>query len=119
MANEYASQVLLEVNGLSVDDFNSVTEKEVEVRKPVRLMNKIGVVSVVPQYGVQVEYVVPKDAPEFDFDSVSDGTLTIDLQNGVRKQYAGVYTLKVGDTKYDGDKEATRTIDLIAMRRTL
>lgn len=115
---EYASRVILEINGQQIDDFNSVTEKEVEIKKEVKLARKIGVVSVVPKHGVQVEYVVPKDAPEFDFETVEDGTLTIDLENGVRKQFTGVYVLKVGDTKYDGEKEATRTIELLAMRRT-
>jgi hypothetical protein len=115
---EYVSQVLLEVNGQSIEDFKSVTEKEVEVRKVVPLMKKIGVVGTRPQYGIDVEYVVPKDAPEFDFDAVADGTLTIDLENGTRKQYSGVYTLKVGETKYDGENEATRTIELVAMKRS-
>ncbi len=116
--SEYVSQVLLEVNGQAIDDFKSVTEKEVEIRKVVPLMNKIGVVGKKAQYGLEVEYVLPKDAPEFDFEAVADGTLTIDLDNGTRKQYTGVYTLKIGDTKYDGDNEATRTIELVAMKRT-
>jgi hypothetical protein len=115
---EYVSQVLLEVNGQEITDFKSVTEGEFEVRKTVKLMNKIGVVSVTAQYGLQVEYVVPKDADEFDFEEVADGTLTIDFDNGVRKQYTGVYTLKIGETKYDGENEATRTIDLVARKRT-
>lgn len=116
---EYVSTVLLEVNGASITDFKSVTEQEIEVRKEVTLMGRTGVVSVTPKYGLQVEYVVPKDAAETDFEAVSDGTLTIDLDNGVRKQYTGVYTLKIGETKYDGENEATRTIDLVAMKRTI
>ncbi len=115
---EYASKVTLEVNGQQIDDFNSVTEKEIEIFKEVKLMNKVGVVRVIPKYGIQAEYVIPKDAPEFDFEAVEDGTLTIDLENGTRKQYSGVYVLKIGDTKYDGDKEATQTIDFIAQKRT-
>lgn len=117
--SEYAAKVLLEVNGMQIDDFASVTEKEVELRREVKLARKVGVVSLVPKWGVQVEYVVPLDAPEFNFDEVSNGTLTIDLENGVRKMYTGVYTLKTGDTKYDGEKEATRTIDFLAVRRSL
>jgi hypothetical protein len=116
---EYVSQVMLEVDGQEITDFSAVTEKEVEIKKEVKLMNKTGVVSVVPKYGLSVDYVVPKEADEFDFELVSDGTLTIDLGNGVRKQYTGVYTLKVGDTKYDGDKEATRTIEMIAIKRSV
>jgi len=116
---EYVNQVVLEVNGQGIDDFKSVTENEVEIRKEVKLMNKTGVSRVSPVYGVQVEYVIPKDAAEFDFENVSDGTLTIDLNNGVRKQYTGVSTLKIGETKYDGENEATRTIDLVAEKRTV
>ena len=116
---EYASRVLLEVNGQSIEDFQSVTEKEVEIRKKVKLMNKTGVINAVPEYNVDVDYVVPADKPEFDFESVRDGTLTIVLDNGVRKAYTGVYCLKVGDTQYDGDKEATRTIEFVAMKRTV
>lgn len=116
---EYASRVLLEVNGQSIEDFQSVTEKEVEVRKKVKLMNKTGVIKATPEYNVDVDYVVPADKDEFDFESVENGTLTVDLDNGVRKTYTGVYCLKVGETKYDGDKEATRTIEFMAMKRTV
>lgn len=114
---EYVAKATLEVNGQLVDDINSVTEKKVEVRKAVKLMNKTGVVKITPQYGVQVEYVIPKDAPEFDWEGVEDGTLTVDKENGMRVTYTGVYTLEVGDAKYDGEKEATRNIELAASGR--
>lgn len=114
---EYVAKATLEVNGQLVDDINSVTEKKVEVRKAVKLMNKVGVFSVTPQYGVQAEYVIPKDAPEFDWEGVANGTLTIDKENGKRLTFTGVYTLEVGDVKFDGEKEAVRTIELIAMGR--
>ena len=115
--SEYVSQVLLEVNGQEITDFKSVTEKEVEIAKAVNLMNKTGFTMATARYQVEVEYVVPSDAPEFDFSSVAGGTLTIDKMNGVRETYSGVYTLKIGATKYDGDKEATRTNDLGAARK--
>jgi len=114
---EYVSQVLLEVNGQEISDFKSVTEGEVEINKEVKLMNKTGFASATPRYGAEVEYVVPSDAPEFDFEGVKNGTLTIDKQNGVRVTYTGVYCLKVGSTKYDGDNEVTRTINFGAAGR--
>ena len=115
---EYVANAALEVDGQLVDDINSVTEKKVEIRKAVKLMNKTGVVKITPQYGVQVEYVIPKDAPEFDWEGVENGTLTVDKENGVRVTYTGVYTLEVGDVKYDGEKEATRNVELAAEGRT-
>ncbi len=118
MADEYVSQVLLEINGMSIDDFSSVEEGEIERAKPVHLMNKTGKVKVTKRYSVSVDYVVPADKPEFDFDQVDDGTLTIDYQNGKRITYTGVSTLKIGKTTYDGDKEAKKTIDFMANRRS-
>lgn len=115
--SEYVTQVTLEVNGQEITDFKSVTEKEVEHNREVRLMNKTGFGGVTPRYGVEVEYVVPSDAAEFDFAGVKNGTLTIDKMNGVRETFTGVTCLKVGSTKYDGDNEVTRTIDLGAAGR--
>lgn len=116
MSEEYVSQVLLEVNGQEITDFKSVEEKELELHKPVNLMNTTGHIGTQARPGVTVEYVVPKDAPEFDFTQVKGGTLTIDKQNGVRVKYSGVYVLKIGATKYDGENEAVRTIELSARK---
>ena len=94
--SEYVSQVLLEVNGQEITDFKSVSEKEVKVSEPVKLMNKTGFAMATKRFEVDVEYVVPSDAPEFDFESLRNGTLTIDKMNGVRVVYTGCYTIKVG-----------------------
>lgn len=111
--SEYVTNVLLEVNGQNIEDFKSVTEGEVETAKPVNLMNKTGFANMTARHTVEVDYVIPSDAPEFDFASVKNGTLTIDKQNGVRVTYTGVRTLKIGAAKYDGESEGTvRTITL-------
>jgi thiamine pyrophosphokinase len=117
MATEYVSRVFLSINGQEVTDFKSVTEKAIELYKEVRLMNKTGAMSVKPRYGAQVEYVVPENAPEFNFFGVKDGTLTIELQNGKRITFTGVYPLTIGEVKYDGDNESVRTIDFMAAGR--
>ncbi|WP_310601205.1 hypothetical protein [Desulfobulbus sp.] len=108
--SEYVVSVLLEVNGQNIDDFKAVTEGEFEVAKQINLMNKTGFGRMTARHGVEVDYVVPADKAEFDFKTVEDGTLTIDKQNGVRTTYTGVWTLKVGATKYDGENEVVRTI---------
>lgn len=116
--SEYVSAIALEINGQEITDFKSVSEGGRTLRKQVNLMNKTGHITMTPRLTVDVEYVVPKDASEFDFDSVVGGTLTIDKGNGVRMQYGGVACLEVGETKYDGDNEATRQIKLSAETRT-
>ncbi len=117
MSEEYVSQVLLEVNGKNITDFKSVEEKEFELHKAVNLMNCTGHMTTHPRYGVNLEYVIPFDTPEFDFTKVKGGTITIDYQNGTRIKYTGVYVLKIGSLKHDGDKESTRTIEFSARDR--
>lgn len=115
--DEYIAEVTLEINGQKITDFSGVEEKEIALRKPVNLMGSTGVVKTKARYGVSVDYVVPKNKPEFDFANVENGTLVIDKENGRRTTYTGVSTATIGSTKYDGDKEATRTIDLICAER--
>lgn len=117
MADEYVELVTLEVNGQVIDDFNKVTEKEVEYRRPVNLMNKTGFSRTTARYGASVEYVIPKNKTPFNFADVENGTLTIDQGGGRRIMFTGVFTTKGGDVPY-GEKEATRTIEFGADGRT-
>lgn len=117
MAEEYVSQVLLEINSKKITDFSGVEEGEYELHKPVRLMNGKGHISVAPDYKFSLDYIIPKDTPEFDFDQVKDGRVVIDYQNGKRVTYGGVYTTKVGAAKHDGEKESMKTIEFSAKTR--
>ncbi len=119
MSDQYVSRVALEVNGEEIDDFESVTEKKVELAKQVKLMGKTGFVQTVPRYQVAVDYVIPfGSGQEFDFTTVVNGTLTIDRQDGTRITFSGVVTMDIGDTKYNSEKEATKTITFGASART-
>jgi hypothetical protein len=113
--NEYISVAGLEVNGTKVDDFKGVGVGEQEIRIPVNLMNKTGFARKTKRYTITVDYVVPKGAP-FDWESVENGTLTIDY-GARRESFSGVSCVKVGEAKLDGDKEMTQQIDLIAESR--
>jgi hypothetical protein len=114
---EYVSRVLLDINGQGIDDFKSVTEKEVEINKAVNLMNKTGFIGVTPRYGVEVDYVLPESETPFDFGSVKDGRLSIEFMNGKRVTYSGLYVLKIGDLAIDGEKEATKKVTFGAVKR--
>jgi hypothetical protein len=117
MSEEFVSQVLLEIDGKRITDFKSVEEKEFELHKTVNLMNTTGHMSTKERYGVNVEYVIPKDTQEFDFTAVKGGKIVIDYQNGTRVNYGSVYVLKIGALKHDGDKESSRTIEFSAKTR--
>jgi hypothetical protein len=114
---EYVRRCYLECNGKTIDDFKSVTDKEVELYKPVNLMNKTGFASVTPRYAVEVEYLVPDSSPEFDWKELKNGTLTIELMNKKRITFTGCYTLKIGAMKIDGDGDTVRTIEVGAVDR--
>jgi hypothetical protein len=108
---EYVSQVALEVNGKSLTDFKTVKEKKRDLWKSIKLMNKKGHYRTSSDDGVIVDYVVPSDAPEFDFESVRGGTITIDYLNGKRVTYTNVYPLEIGEQTHDEDNALIRTID--------
>lgn len=114
---EYVTRCTLDVNGQSIEDFKSVTEGEIELHKQVNLMNKTGHAAVTARHGVTVDYVVPLDAPEFDWEGVAGGTLSIEFENGKRTTYTGVYVLKIGEQQVDGEDETVRTIELGAEKR--
>jgi hypothetical protein len=99
---EYVSRVLLEVDGAAVDDFDAITLPEEEVRQQEMLMNRAAQFEVTPNLSpIDVVYAIPKDREPFDWQSVRNGTLTVDLQNGTRIKYTGVSFLKEGTTSFD------------------
>jgi hypothetical protein len=115
--SEYVRKVLLEINGQEITDFKTVEEGERTLRVPVKLMNSTGFATVTQRPTVKVDYVIPKSTPEFDFDDVEEGTLTIDYENGTRITYSGLSCEKVGQVKYDEDNDAVKTVEFLAETR--
>jgi hypothetical protein len=114
--NEYVERIQLEVNGVIIDDFEEVTENEVEYRKPVNLANKTGFSQLTARYGGKIKYAIPADAPEFNFKGIQGGTLTIDFLNGKRRSFTGVFVTKEGEATY-GKDTAMKSIEWGAMDR--
>jgi hypothetical protein len=114
---EYVNRCTLTVNGQAIEDFKSFTDNERELRKAVNLMNRTGRCRVTERPGCKLDYVVPLDGEEFNFDDVEDGTLTVEYENGTRTTFSGVSTAKIGEAKIDGENEVVRTIEFIAEKR--
>jgi len=115
---KFVSRCTLTVDNEEIDDFTEITEPEVEQTKPVPLMHKTGHMAVTRRYqGIKVKYVIPEDAPEFDFSKVADGTLTISYGAGMRRVYSGVYCTKIGGETYKDGSETVRDIELSAEDR--
>jgi len=114
----YITSITLEINGQQLEDFNSFTEKERVFKKTVNLMNTTGTVKVKARHNFSLDYVVPADKPEFDFEGITAGTVTIDYENGKRISFGEVECLSIGEAKFDGDKEVTKNIEFAAGIRT-
>lgn len=117
MSEEFISQVLLEINGQSITDFKKFTDDSVELNGKVKLMKGKGHFAKNPDYGFSLDYAIPSDTQEFDFTQVRGGTCTIDRENGTRIKFGGVYVLEIGETTYDGDNEAVKTVKFSAKTR--
>lgn len=116
---EYVNRCTLSIDGQNIEDFKTFSEDERELARKVNLMNSTGHCSVTQRPGCKLDYVVPLDAPAFDFDTVKDGELVVEYENGVRKLFTGVRTMKVGEEKIDGDNEVVQTIEFGAQARRI
>jgi hypothetical protein len=103
---EYISQVSLSVNGQEITDFNSFTPPGIVPRAIIPVMNKTGFVRKKVRYAdMKVGYVVPKNKAEFDWESVENGVLTVDYENGTRITYIGVVTTGIDEGSVDADSD--------------
>jgi hypothetical protein len=116
MSKTYIARASLEVNGVVTDDIKSIDISEYDVFKKVRLMFKSGEVQITKRYSGSFVYVVPLTNP-FSFDTLIDGNITVDYENGVREEFGGVYVEKIGAKKIDGENEIVQTITWIAETR--
>jgi predicted molibdopterin-dependent oxidoreductase YjgC len=117
---EYISQVSLSVNGREITDFNSFTPPSIVPRVTIPVMNKTGFVRKKVRFvDIKVGYVVPKNKEEFDWESVENGTLTVDYENGNRVTYIGVVTTGIdeGSVEADSDNALVKEITLAAEDR--
>ena len=115
--DQYISKVELAVNGQTITDFKGFSEKARELNKPVKLMGKTGFVGQQARHEVDVDYVVPQTGA-FDWSAVIDGTLTVTMDGGTVIRFTGVTVQTIGEAKFDGENETTRTITLGATGRT-
>lgn len=115
---EYITSISLEINGEKEENFNAFTEKERVFKKPVNLMNTTGTVRVKARNLFGLDYAVPANQPERDFEGIEDGTVTIDYENGKRISFGEVSCLSIGEAKFDGDREVVKTIEFVAGTRT-
>lgn len=115
--DKYLSTITLIINGEEEDNWKSVEEDTRTVRKTVNLAKKTGVMGVTRRYGFKMDYAIPADEPERDFEGLEEGTVVLDYENGRRVTYTGVTVTEVGGTKFDGENEAVRTITFVADNR--
>ncbi len=115
---EYVSHCELTINGQKISNFKSVTEGDMEIRRPIKLMSRTVHASVTPSYIIELEYVVPVSPDrEPNWKDLRNGTLTISYESGRHIIYSNVSTLKIGRAKFDGENELVRNIEFGAQKR--
>ena len=118
--SEFVSRVNVDINGQTITDFKNFKVGEREHRKQVDLMHKTGHINVTPRHTFSLDYVTPSTDSEFDFESLNgDARVSIEKPNGSRITFTGVSSLKEGEETFDGENEATRTIEFGATGRVI
>lgn len=112
----FVTRAVLEVNGSSITQFKSFSEKAIVANKAVPLMYSTGGAELTKRYQLEVEYVYPRDTTPFDFLTVTGNgaTLSVEYDSGERHDWGNVRTLEVGDAKVDGENELVKAITLMA-----
>ncbi len=116
MALTYISRASIEINGTVFDDIKAIDIDPRVIYKKVKLMYKSGEVQITQRYSGKFTYVVPKVNP-ISFDTVENGNITIDYENGTREEFGGVYIEEAGPRKIDGENEIVQEITWIAETR--
>ena len=117
MSEQYVTQVKVEHNGVSITDFKKFSEGARVLKKSIRLMGKRGHIKTTPEYTFSLDYVIPANKPEHDFEEEGEARVTVEYEGGQRYTYTGVETLEIGETTFDDENEATRTINFAAADR--
>lgn len=107
--SQYVNRCILEVNGVSFEDFESITVNSVTKHKAVNLMNKTGFAAMTERHTLSVNVKKNFVKSPIDLDNVKGGTITIEYENGDRDTFAGVYSMETGDGTIDGETELTTT----------
>lgn len=114
---KYLSTITLVINGEEESNWKSIEEDARTVRKTVNLAKKTGVMNVTQRFGFKMDYAIPADEPERDFEGLEDGTVVLDYENGRRVTFTGVNVTEIGGPKFDGENEAVRSITFVAENR--
>jgi len=104
----YTNRCTVEINGAVLDDLVSFTETSRIKAKTVNLMYKTGFAKMTERFGFNLEVKKPYTG-EVDLDNLSNGTVTVQYDNGQRVLFRGVESLETGDGTVDGETELTFT----------
>lgn len=109
-------RAVLDFDGSQEENFKSITEHEVTRNKRVKAMNKTMIAAVTPEYGLDLEYIVPATGAR-DFSKVSGAVVKIYYEGGSTRTYRGVHIEKEGERKLDSENELVQNYTFIATER--
>jgi hypothetical protein len=117
MSESYVTRCIVEIDGQQISDFKNYREGQRELRRMVKLMNKVGVSEVTPSITFGFDYVPPTSGTEYPFESISNSAVTVELDGGRRVTFSGVAVLSIGESRIDSETELVRPIEFGATSR--
>ena len=112
------TRILLEVNSVNYEFFNAFTEDERTISKQTEYMNTTGFSSMLQRHTFSLDKV-RTFGDTLDFDTIVNGTVTIEYETGERVTFSGVHTISIGAETADGESDMVSTITFGASSRTV
>jgi len=112
------TRISLEVNSVNYEFFNAFTEDERVISKQVEYMNVTGYSLMLQRHTFSLDKV-RTFGDTLDFDTVVNGTVTIEYETGQRVTFSQVHVMSVGAETADGTSDMVSTILFGAQSRTV
>ncbi len=120
MPKQYVGKITLEVNGLIVANCNSATPSEKILRQRVETMSGDGYIEVAPSFGLAVGILEENSAQiNGNWENITNGTITIVLESGLRKIYPNCVCLSENHGGYTPKGEAVITYEFMCDRPSI
>jgi hypothetical protein len=110
------TRITLEVNSVTYEFFSAFTEDARTISRQVNYMNTTGKARMLARHTFSLDKI-RSFGDTLDFDTIFDGTVTVEYETGERITFGQVHTMEVGAETADGESDMTSTIAFGAQTR--
>lgn len=117
MPKQYINRAYIDINGLTLADFNHVEEEQIPNAKQVALMFSTGYAKMTKRFKINVDYVRPVTNPIDWLSFADEGTIHMVREGGEETVWTGCTVETIGAITYNGEGEAVQKITFICETR--